>query len=166
MNRHATLLVIHVAMVMGVVAFAAIVLLSLDWNELRFEANPLDLAIAASLLVPAFVVPSLVESTMLKRIAHEGADKEKGNDLTQRDHEKLMDAYQTTMIVRAALCESLAFFALVMLFTRTETQLIVIAGIALLLLIAQVPLPMRVESWISAKLQTVRDERKFASNGV
>ena len=120
-----------------------------------------SLAIGATLvaIAAAWLVPSLIARNQVAQIANRGPRQLPTDELG--DVGSLVGAYQTALIVRAAILEGVAFFNLVAFMIERQPMNLVAAGVVGFILLAQVPTLARLEDWVQSELLSVVQLREM-----
>lgn len=154
--------IIAAALAAGVLTFlvVAIVLGGQDRAEEPFLSY-IALAFAVLSIGAWMVVPNL----MARQIRQSLADREWDDSDAARlqDVEHLVAAYQTRLIVGCAILEGAAFFNLVVYLLEAHPASLVAAVVLLLLITSQIPTLRRVEEWVSATWDSIRQMQSFGT---
>jgi hypothetical protein len=105
-------------------------------------------------LILAFVLPGQMVARVRRQLARDAESIKPDEDL-----QPLLAAYQTQMIVGAALCESAAFFASICYLVEGAMIAIPVALLALALVAFHFPTARRVEQWVDLQRELIEAER-------
>ncbi|MCI0491954.1 MAG: hypothetical protein L0Z07_03340 [Planctomycetes bacterium] len=165
-----TMQIIVASLAGGVAVFFALVLIITVRGAINAPANhPLVTYVAAGFAVTIFaiwaIVPGLVTSQNRKSIvegrtlwlAWPARQSPGAEDLA--DIGPMAVAYQTRLIIAAALLEGAAFLNLIAYMLERQSLSLVIAGVLWLMLLSHVPTVSRVENWLERELTTVEQLR-------
>lgn len=150
-----TILIIHCALVMGVVMFAVVMSFITDWSKLSNEAGMLSLMAAITGLMTygmSFIVPKLLRASPATIAANLVKRKQTKDVADQAILEALVNNHMSSRIVAAALLEGGLFLNLIMFLIEPNTVLIAMVIIGLALLLLRTPL-------IGIQLNTLEMER-------
>lgn len=167
-----TMQVIVGALAAGVLTFVGVVLAVVRGGVIggQLQQEPLITHVAAGFAVVAAVlwgiVPGLITSRMRQAIA--GGNKSPlttklSNAAEVRDVAPLTVAYQSRLIVGAALLEGAAFFNLIVYMLEQQPLSLVAAGVLLLIMLTQIPTVSRLEAWVESELSTIEQLRQMGS---
>lgn len=119
-------------------------------------------AILVALLFPGALIRSQREAILagVATLHPSSADKSPAPD----SHSKLMrliGGYQTALIIRCAILEGAAFFALIAYMLEGQTWILLVVGILLLFLISGVPTRSRVADFIDQEQRVIDELREM-----
>lgn len=161
--------IIMTAMIMGVLFFAAIVLLiggEAPENEDGgiFVITVIAVCFAMVALVAARLVPPIIQRNMRRNII-DGAQI--NNNISAEQAAKMGDTklltinYQTTMIVGAAILEGAAFMNLAAYMLERQTVGLFVAATMVTAMFFKFPTVMQAENWIADELEIIKASRQL-----
>jgi hypothetical protein len=160
-----TMQIICGALAAGIVTFLVVVLVLNGAPDAAAEPGVLTFISAGFflvMLVISFLVPRIIVQGQIKQIAlgtwKPPQQLPAGFDLSS-ESAKLLLAYQTHMIVRLAMLEGAAFFALIAYLLEGHWLALCVGIAALALLLSQFPTRGRLENWADharAQMQAIR----------
>jgi hypothetical protein len=160
---------IAVALILGAIAFLAIVLyLVLVQKQAPGATPPQNLPlislIAAGFLVVAavlsFVVPAAVARSTLRRIAAGTWTPGPGMEMPATDSGKLLVVCQTTRIVGLALLEGACFFACIAYLLEGQPFVLAVVAVGIGLMLARFPSEGRVRLWLEGQKEQLARARE------
>lgn len=116
---------------------------------------------AAVAVVASFVVPMVLAGSMRKSLPDSSAVSNTAGAKGEANIMPLTQVYQTLLIIRCAILEGAAFFCLIAHMIERQTITLAVAGVLLLVLLAQFPFRSRVESWIENELEMAELRRQL-----
>lgn len=119
-------------------------------------------AILVALLFPGVLIRSQRE-TMLADVATPPAGPADGSP-AQDAHSKLMrliGGYQTALIIRSAILEGAAFFALIAYMLEGQTWILLVVGVLMLFLLSGIPTRSRVVDFIDQEQRVIEELREM-----
>ena len=160
-----TTTIIVFALCTGVIVFGIISLFVRDPAEPR-ELGMVTLVLYAFIVMEGmayFIVPRIILATSRKQIAA-GTWQPQGGNASKFDADelKLAAVFQSTTIIKCALMEGIAFFALIAHILEGHISTIVIAGLLLLGIASRAPLGDRLERWIEDQMRLIEDEQHLS----
>jgi hypothetical protein len=166
-----TMQIVAAALMLGVAAFAAVVVFVARGPE-RPAEEPIVSILAALVFglngALSFVVPGFItEKAMRSIVAGQWTPPRDADPATfGTDANKLLAVGQIAMIVRFALLESCAFFGLIAYLVEGQALVLAVPAAAVLLMLMQFPTRARVESRLetqTARLSELRQDARMAS---
>lgn len=155
--------IILLALAMGVVTFAAVVVFAVSGGQ-QGRGNTITLlatVFAGADLVLCLLIPEFITATNRRKIAAgtwQAAQSQ--GPVPESDAGRLALTYQVKMIIGTALLEGGCFLALVAYMTERQALGLAVAAVLLAALLAHFPTRARVEAWIEDQLHRVEDERR------
>jgi hypothetical protein len=158
--RVMTMRIIVIALLTGIFLFIGIAVYTRTMGQM---APPPDVPIlsyiafiaAAPMLLAALVVPRLIESAAIRRIAKDSATARVG---------QLLPIYQQRLIIRSALFEGPAFFALVAFMVEGQWAMLAIAAVMAAGIATGFPSVAGVQTWLEDRQERIAAQR--AGDGV
>ena len=119
------------------------------------------LAVGATLIAlpAAWLVPGMMARGQVSQIAARGSKRLPTDELG--DVGSLVGVYQTSLIVREAILEGVAFFNLVAFMIERQPMNLVAAGVLGFILLAQIPTASRLEEWVQSELSSLTQLREM-----
>ena len=167
-----TMQVIIGAMILAVLSFLGYVVFMMpQQGQLPIGAQPIISYAAAAMAVAVTIAWLIVPGNVTSRMRHSliedrSLSTSSGNNFSTPEQlgetVPLVGAYQTRLIIGAALLEGAAFFAVTAFMLEHQSFVLYVAGVLLLLLFSQFPTASRLESWVkseSANIQQMRHLR-------
>jgi hypothetical protein len=162
-----TMKIIHLAMILGILAFAAFCLTQRPAGPNPGQGqDPLPILgfVAVGMFVIntalSFIIPTVTSHAALASLA---ADADVPDDVDQANPEvyyRLAGIRQTGSIISAALLEAAAFTALIAYLLSRQTWLLGIVAAVLVVMLIQFPGEGRLRAWIDGQLQKLRGMRQ------
>jgi hypothetical protein len=162
------------ALAAGVAAFFVVVVLVAGRDQrIVPPGQPLIANIAVGVTIAIFAawafVPNIIAGKMRQSIVedkkpHPAARLSGGAGLG--DIGPLSAAYQTRLIIGAALLEGAAFFNLVAYLLERQSLSLIAAGVLLLVILSQIPTVSRLEEWTERELATIEQMRQMGRGNV
>jgi F0F1-type ATP synthase membrane subunit c/vacuolar-type H+-ATPase subunit K len=156
-----TILIIHVALVLGVVMFALIVGFLTDWSQLTNEAGMLPLMAAITGLMTygmSFIMPKMLRGSTANIAATLVKQKQSIDIPDQTILDVLVGNQMTSRIIAGALMEGGLFLNLVVFMIEPNTVSIAVFVIGILLFVFRTPLLGRQLDRLENELSDVRRE--------
>jgi hypothetical protein len=145
------------ALVMGVLA-AGVVFIFMTFGKKQPIPNPFLTYLAAGwgaiAIVLSFVVPGVMGGNM-RRNSNASPPLSSGNVPPVGP---LVGRYQTLLIIRLAMLEGAAFFAIFAYFLEANLISLGVAGVLLLVMLASFPTVSRVENWIEDEVRLIEEQ--------
>ena len=110
-------------------------------------------------LPAARVVSGMMARGQVSQIAARGSKRLPTDELG--DVGSLVGVYQTSLIVREAILEGVAFFNLVAFMIERQPMNLVAAGVLGFILLAQIPTASRLEEWVQSELSSLTQLREM-----
>jgi len=160
-QRVKTLQIITLAMVMGICAFGMFVLSPVKPGAAAPQVAPelgmLSFAAVGMLVICgtlAAALPRVIVNAQLKRLAEapDTAEAPPTGDRSATLLEALLGAYQTQLIVRAALVEGPAFLGLFAYMTERHFAVLMVPAVSIGILFTSFPTVGKVTGWVEQQL--------------
>ena len=161
-QRKWVMLIIFGALFFGVLVFSVVSLIvRINGGEEVFNMEvgfiaKLGIAFACLVLIPSFVVPVFVRRSTMKEVSK----KFVGRFAEPGAAAHCFAGIQTSMIVGLALLEGAAFFNLIGYLIEGSVGNIFAVAVLLTVMFIRIPLPGRVEQWVSNMLDDAKLEKK------
>jgi hypothetical protein len=107
------------------------------------------LVVAFGLLAARIIVPGVITGQTLRQLAR--------RESKEPDWKDLFGVYQTTLIIKPAMLEEATFLLLVMHMLERSPWTLALAVVFLLILLMQMPTPLRVDDWIERQSLAVKE---------
>jgi hypothetical protein len=107
------------------------------------------LVVAVGLLAARIIVPGVITGQTLRQLAR--------RESKEPDWKDLFGVYQTTLIIKPAMLEEATFLLLVMHMLERSPWTLALAVVFLLILLMQMPTPLRVDDWIERQSLAVKE---------
>jgi membrane protease YdiL (CAAX protease family) len=135
-------------------------------NELLLTYMAIAAGIGCFLL--SLIVPGIIARNLRQDIASGKRSDIAEKTLSQlpeslRDVAPLAMAYQTVLIIRSALLEGGAFFALISYMIERQTSSLVVAGALILLILGGMPTRSKVEEAVARERREINELRQMGS---
>jgi hypothetical protein len=165
--------IVAAALVVGVIAFLAIVLY-LVLAQKQGGANPppnlplISLIAAGSLVVAtvvSFALPAAIVRSTLRRIAAGTWKPEPGMAAQATDSDKLLALYQTTLIVGLALLEGACFFSCIAYLVEGQPFVLAVVAVGVGLMLVRFPTEGRVRRWLEDHKEQLARARQEVGPG-
>lgn len=146
------------ALALGIINFLLIVVFVIRPQALGGPAGEtlltyLSLGVAAVAVAASFIVPMVLGGSMRNSLPDSSTASNTAAAKGDANILPLVQVYQTLLIIKCAILEGAAFFCLIAHMIERQTITLAIAGVLLLVLLAQFPLRSRVEAWIESELE-------------
>jgi hypothetical protein len=152
--RVMTMRIIVIALLNGIFVFTGIAVYTRATGQMPPPEMPLisylALAFAVPMLLAALFVPPMIEAAAIKKIARNGRANPVG---------PLLGVFQQRLIIRSALFEGPAFFALIGYMLEGQWPTLVIAGLMAFGIASNFPSVSGVTAWLEERGERVVAER-------
>ena len=105
---------------------------------------------AVPMVLAALFVPGIIEAAAIQKVAKAGSNTDIG---------ALLSIFQQRLIIRAALFEAPAFFALIAYFIEGQWPTLVVAGVMALGIASNFPSVSGVQAWLEDRRERIAAER-------
>lgn len=161
--------IIAAAMIAGAAIFLGITLvmvLSQDKGLAPPRDTPLISLVAIVMLIAngtiSLLLPAAVAKAGIRSIAAGTWTPPQSMDAEQfaSDEAKLLGVRQTSLLIRLALWEAVAFISGIAYLLEAQGYILVVAGLALLVMLASFPTAIRTQLWLDRQLSHVQEMRE------
>jgi MFS family permease len=155
---------IVLAIVLGAVAFAAVVAAIVDWSNLASYMKMMSLigmATGAGMFAIAFIVPSLIAETSTAVVARELSNERREIDDNQAI-DSIISSLSISQIIFFAIVEGAVFLNLLTFMLEHSKPSLIIVGLGLLIMLIAFPTKSRLQKRVANRLQAIKDELRVS----
>lgn len=160
-----TMQIIVGALALGIINFLLVVVFVIRPQDQAPHAGQpiltyMSVCASAAAVVASFIVPMVLAGSMRKSLPDSSAVSNATGATGDANILPLVQVYQTLLIIKCAILEGAAFFCLIAHMIERQVITLAVAGVLLLVLLAQFPTRSRAETWVESELELAELRRQ------